>query len=307
MWSRNICIRDVRSSLRATIRCRMPVDPPAKLDGRSPSWISNTVARNRRLNECKRRIYMQRGVTCCYRYSKSPFSTQGVRCVGDKGRYSVDEASAFVEPAPPSCGYLHISISSAQHRGGAVDVRLKYMDVGTRTLPFYLASSTCACFIVCVRGSGVCVARIQWRKFRCHGQPLPLRDIANISTYTWKRNSFKNVLHFYFIQSYNMGAHTPWRWCVCAWEENMYHQLETLLVLSRLYYLRSYYKSHFAGHSSLSIVLAHFNFRPRCKFHLRSLRQAAMTTSVYNERVICGCGRWVNRQRMFRFNSLGEP
>lgn len=161
---------------------------------------------------------MQRGVTCCYRYSKSPFSTQGVRCVGDKGRYSVDEASAFVEPAPPSCGYLHISISSAQHRGGAVDVRLKYMDVGTRTLPFYLASSTCACFIVCVHGSGVCV-RIQWRKFRCHGQPLPLRDIANISTYTWKRNSFKNVLYFYFIRSYNVRARTPWRWCVCVGRE----------------------------------------------------------------------------------------
>lgn len=78
---------------------------------------------------------MQRGgqLCCCYRYSKSPFSTQGVRCVDDKRRYSVDEASAFVEPAPPSCGYLHISISSAQHRGGAVDVRLKYMDAATRT------------------------------------------------------------------------------------------------------------------------------------------------------------------------------
>lgn len=145
---------------------------------------------------------MQRGVTCCYRYSKSPFSTQGVRCVDDKGRYSVDEASAFVEPAPPSCGYLHISISSAQHRGDAVDVRLKYMDAGTRTLPFYLAPSTCACFIrLCARQRCVCVcvARIQWRKFRCHGQPLPLRNIANVSTHTWKRNSFKNVLYFYVI------------------------------------------------------------------------------------------------------------
>lgn len=50
----------------------------------------------------------------CYRYSKSPFST---RCVDDKRRYSEDETSTFAESAPPSCGYLHISISSAQHRG----------------------------------------------------------------------------------------------------------------------------------------------------------------------------------------------
>lgn len=53
----------------------------------------------------------------CYRYSKSPFSTRGVRCVDDKRRYSEDETSTFAESAPPSCGYLHISISSAQHRG----------------------------------------------------------------------------------------------------------------------------------------------------------------------------------------------
>lgn len=49
----------------------------------------------------------------------------------------------------------------------------------------------------------------------------------------------------------------------------VYRQLETLLVPPPpLYYLHPYYKSHFAGHSSLSIVPVHFNFRPRCKFHL---------------------------------------
>lgn len=94
--------------------------------------------------------------------------------------------------------------------------------------------------------------------------------------------------------------------CTSVWEDSMYHQLETLFVPPQLYYLRSYYKSHFAGHSSPSIVLAHFNFRPRCKFHLRVVSDkplaVAMTTSVcYNGRVMCGCGRWVRRLVSFQF------
>lgn len=175
VWSRNICIHDVRSPL---LEQRYDVcnagRSSCELNGRSSSWISNTTARRCRLNGCtERRIYMQRGggggATCCYRYSKSPFSTQGVRCVDDKCRYSVNEASAFVEPAPPSCGYLHISISSAQHTEGVPERSTCGWNTWTRVPahhrapPFYLAPNTCACFIVCL------CARRRWM---CREDPM---------------------------------------------------------------------------------------------------------------------------------------
>lgn len=188
--------------------------------------------------------------------------------------HSADETSTFAEPALPSCGYLHISISSAQHRRGAVDVRLKYMDAEifahtfTRTHIHSLSTFSFprSCYIiVCVRATVCarrCVAKIQRRKFRCHGQPLPPRDIANVSTYTGAE-LFRDVLVYLSMCTKPRYActHIP---TMC-----MYRQLETLLVPPpQLYYLRPYYKSHFAGHSSLFIVPVHFNFRPRCKFHL---------------------------------------
>jgi len=79
----------------------------------------------------------------------------------------------------------------------------------------------------------------------------------------------------------------------------MYHQSETLLVPSRLYYLRPHYKSHFAGHSSLSIVPVHFNFRPRCKFHLRVLPGSTTTTTSAH----CN-DELVRVEGSFRFDSL---
>lgn len=66
------------------------------------------------------------------------------------------ETSTFAESAPPRCGYLHISISSAQHRG----CRRRTVEIHGRShthayTPLFLSfspiSRSCACVIVCVR------------------------------------------------------------------------------------------------------------------------------------------------------------
>lgn len=163
---------------------------------------------------------MQRGATCCYRYSKSPFSTQGVRCVDDKRRYSVDEASAFVEPAPPSCGYLHISISSAQHRGGAVDVWLKYMDADTRTpshttfLP--RAEHVCVFHCLCVR-----------RRYMCREDPMEKIPLSwtTITTPGYRERKYTHLeaelyqcigILLRYTELQRAHAHTSWGQCVCV-------------------------------------------------------------------------------------------
>jgi len=227
--------------------------------------------------------------------------------------HSADETSTFAEPALPSCGYLHISISSAQHRRGAVDVRLKYTDVEilahtftrtrTRSLSTFRfhARVRVISLSVCARR---CVAKIQRRKFRCHGQPLPPRDITSVSTYT-DTELFRDVLVYLSM------CIKPRYVCTHISAMYTYRQLETLLVpLPQLYYLRPYYKSHFAGHSSLFIVPVHFNFRPRCKFHLCVVPDKPVPTPGLPYTITDDVWVWPVDESAggsFRFNSLRKP
>lgn len=127
--------------------------------------------------------------------------------------------------------------------------------------------SVCVCMRVCCAAVVCAFARIQRRKFRCHGQPLPrTRGRGRARAYTHRPTRRCEARRRDVLVHSRAHTHTHVYRRRCVW--GMYHQLETLLVPLCLYYLRPYYKSHFAGHSSLSIVPAHFNFRPRCKFHL---------------------------------------
>lgn len=155
-----------------------------------------------------------------------------------------------------------------------------------------------------------CVAKIRRRKFRCHEQPLLRRDIANVSTHTGSRALSRHVLVYHHVYKVAIRRHThTLLTATCT-----YRQLETLLVPPpRLYYLRPYYKSHFAGHSSLSIVPVHFNFRPRCKFHLCVVPGKPVPTTPGRRLPYTIMGDvWVrpvgeSAGGSFRFNSLGEP
>jgi len=163
------------------------------------------------------------------------------------------------------------------------------------------------CHCLCARGW--CVTRIRRRKFRCHGRPLPLPGYRE-RTHTDRRAlSRARRCTSRCTQSYDARAraHTPWRY---VWE--YIASVGNASRSTRLYYLRPYYKSHFAGHSSLSIVPTHFNFRPRCKFHHGVVPGEPLDAETRRLPYTITGDVWVrsvgeSAGGSFRFNSLGEP